>query len=88
MNPLAQAWGLALLRSIFEAIVEWIKEQGRIEVRDQIKEKENETNTTFNRIDSGDLSVDDAFDRLRHRPSGAAGGLPQNGDRSTDGNGS
>jgi hypothetical protein len=87
MNALAEAWGLALLRSILEAIIEWIREQGRIEVRDQIAEKEHELNTTFDRIDNSDLSADDTFGRLRSRATGAAGGLPPVGNRSEDGNG-
>jgi hypothetical protein len=69
-------WLIPLLQLFAEAFLGFIREQGREEVREDIKEKTDDTQAEFDRIDDGDLSADDAFDRLR----GRAGGVPPAGD--------
>jgi hypothetical protein len=73
-------WLISLLQLFAEAFLGFIREQGREEVRQHIEDKTDETHKKFDRIDSGDLSADDAFERLRSRAAGRvppAGGAPQ-----------
>jgi hypothetical protein len=58
---------LALLKAIFDTIVEWLKQQGSIEATDQIKAQTDAQQKKFDQISNSDLSVDDAFGRLHSR---------------------
>jgi len=79
-----------LLKAVFSAILSWItgliqkwkrereiKEQGRAEVREAVKEKTNEIKDEWAKIDRDGIDSDTAIDRLRDRAKDRTNNVPK-----------